>query len=104
MAPGAFGGRLEARSQLMGRRTNETTINFTNFTRLLLFFVLGASLCLTFGPLADAGSITYPNPVSGSFPGATVIYGPDFGPGDHGVTESSVTDPVPLFGPPTVSG
>src|SRR5215510_6970817 len=40
---------------------------------------------------AYAASINY-----GSFPGATVMY--------TDVTESSVTDPVPLFGAPVVSG
>ncbi|HEX3358193.1 MAG TPA: hypothetical protein VHS31_14570, partial [Tepidisphaeraceae bacterium] len=59
---------------------------------------------LAMSQVAFAGSITYPNPTTGSFPGNTVIYGPDLGPADHGVTESSMTDAVPLYGSPTVTG
>lgn len=51
------------------------------------------SLMLALAPIANlfAASINY-----GNFTGATTIY--------TGVTESSATDPVPLFGAPTVSG
>src|SRR5882757_273576 len=59
---------------------------------------------LAMSQVAFAGSITYPNPTTGSFPGNTVIYGPDLGPADHGVTEASTTDPVPLYGSPLVTG
>jgi hypothetical protein len=44
--------------------------------------------------------ITY----NGPFPGATVVYGPVLNAFDQGVTESSLTDPVPLFGAPNVTG
>jgi hypothetical protein len=60
-----------------------------------LFAVAG---WLSFGMMsATAGSISYPGPLVGN----TVIYSVD---ATHSVTESSVTDAVPLFGPPSLSG
>ena len=52
------------------------------------------------GHFAEGSTITY----NGPFPGATVVYGPVLNAFDQGVSESSVTDPVPLFGPPSVTG
>jgi hypothetical protein len=46
---------------------------------------------------ANAASMSYAGPLVGN----TVIYSID---PTHSVTESSITDPLPLFGPPTLAG
>lgn len=64
----------------------------------LVVGLLAGISCLSFGVLsASATSISYPGPLVGS----SVIYSVD---ATHSVTESSVTDAVPLYGPPTLAG
>jgi hypothetical protein len=57
----------------------------------LTFLIAFTALVLAALPLAQAGIINY-----GTHAGNTVIY--------QDVTESSATDPVPLFGAPVVTG
>jgi hypothetical protein len=57
-------------------------------------------LSLAMNHIAPGSTITY----NGPFPGATVVYGPVISASDQGVRESSQTDAVPLFGPPSVTG
>lgn len=66
------------------------------------FPILCAALlfALPMSSLAVGSTITY----NGPFPGATVVYGPVLNAFDQGVTENSLTDPVPLFGAPSVTG
>ncbi|HEX3358192.1 MAG TPA: PEP-CTERM sorting domain-containing protein [Tepidisphaeraceae bacterium] len=90
--------------ELLIQRASANSHFFTSRISRRLVGALCTVLLFATSQSVLAGSITYPNPANGSFAGNTVIYGPDFGPADHGVTESSITDPVPLFGSPTVTG
>jgi hypothetical protein len=75
-----------------------STAQFNRRIILVVAGLLAGTGCFSFGVMsATASSISYPGPLVGN----TVIYSVD---ATHSVTESSVTDGVPLFGAPSLSG
>jgi hypothetical protein len=66
-----------------------------------LFFFSGAVLLsLPTGHFAEAFAVLY----NGPSPDATAVFGPVLSATDQHVTESSIPDRAPLFGPPTGNG
>jgi hypothetical protein len=68
--------------------------------RAFLILCAAVLFSLPMSSIAVGSTITY----NGPFLGTTVVYGPVLNAFDQGVTESSLTDPVPLFGAPNVTG